>query len=610
MSKKKKEKYVTDKQFSFKKMFAALRMVGGGIKRHPILFFLCSLTTVIDSIAWSFSAVVVKGLTTILLDSSNNTKTSSLYGIVDLTWQQWIYLGIGMFLLFVLMEFLTNITSGMFSKKLEIDVRKAALKHLVEIDISYYSKNQIGLIMTRVIGDSQSLGDSFNQFYLTFIWMLGSIFSTVAIMFSINTTLATIAVSLLILMLIVITIMFIFFRRANIISFDVRQKIDADIIDRLINVRLIKATGSENFETKRNFELHKKYDVRKSYAIKWQAFLNVFNGVMISLLPIIMLIINIFLYQDKMPRSEFSSLTVTFISASTNFLINLSVLTQILGGIMWMSNCAMRLNYIFNEKTIINFEKQPIKINSIETIEFKDVSFNYPESPTVNVLPKINISFEKGKSYAFVGETGVGKSTIAKMLLRFYDVTTGELLINGINIKKLDLSNYLSYVGYVEQEPQILYGTVMDNLKYSLGWEASDSQAIEASKKAKLHDFIESLPDKYDTILGERGFMFSGGQKQRLIIARLFLKNPQLLILDEATSALDNIVEKEIQSELDLLMKDRTTIVIAHRLSTIKNVDSVIVLERNIGISQIGSFDELKKVPGRFQKLYNYGLLK
>ncbi|QGS51657.1 ABC transporter ATP-binding protein [Spiroplasma tabanidicola] len=610
MARRKKEKYITDKNFTFKKMFAALIMVGGGIKRHPIVFSFCTIFTVIDAIAWSFSAVVIKGLTTILLDPTKTTETSSLYGWVELTWQQWIYFGIGMFFLFVVAEFLTNITAGIFSKKLEIDLRKAALKHLVDIDISYYSRNQIGLIMTRVIGDSQGIGDAFNMFYLTFIWMLGSVFSTIAIMLSIDTTLAWIAIGLLVVMLIIICIMFLYFRRANVIAFDVRQNIDADIIDRLINIRLVKSTGSENFESNRNKELHKKYEERKNHAVVWQGALNVFNGVMISLLPIIMLIICIYLYQGKMPIKEFSSLTVTFISASTNFLINLSVLTQILRGMMWMSNCAMRLNYIFDEKTIIHFIDDPVKIKTIETIEFKNVSFNYPESPHVKVLPTINISFEKGKSYAFVGETGVGKSTIAKMLLRFYDVTTGELLINGINIKNLDLANYLSHVGYVEQEPQILYGTVMDNLKYSLGWEATHEKAIEASKKAKLHDFIETLPDKYDTILGERGFMFSGGQKQRLIIARLFLKNPELLILDEATSALDNIVEKEIQSELDELMKNRTTIVIAHRLSTIKNVDKVIVLERNEGITQIGSFDELKVTPGRFQKLYNYGLLK
>ncbi|WP_198146099.1 ABC transporter ATP-binding protein [Spiroplasma helicoides] len=607
MKKNKKEKYVTDKFFSAKKLFAALIMIGGGIKRHPWVFFLCTLATILDSISWSFSTVFVKGLTTALLE--NNGEGAELFGF-NLSWVQWIIMGLSAFVSFIIFEFLTNVLAGVFSKKLEIDLRNKALQHLVEIDISYYSRNQLGLVMTRVITDSGNLGEAFNTFYLTFIWMIVSLTTTIIIIFGINIELASIATGFLLIMLIVISVVFIYYRRANLIAIDKRQHIDADIIDRLINIRLIKATGSENLETKRNKELHHTYDTSKQVAIRLQSSLVVFNGTMIALLPIILLVINIFLNQGKMSPEAFSTLTISFITASANFMVNLSVLTQVLQGIMWMSNCTMRLNYIFNEKSIIEYSENPIKINSIKTVEFKDVSFRYPESPTVEILPPINIKFTKGKSYAFVGETGVGKSTIAKMLLRFYDVSSGQLLINNINIKDLNLSHYLSHVGYVEQEPQILFGTVMENLKYSIPKEVSDEEAIEASKKAKLDDFIQSLPDKYDTILGERGFMFSGGQKQRLIIARLFLKNPELLILDEATSALDNIVEKEIQSELDELMENRTTIVIAHRLSTIKNVDQIIVLERKKGIGQIGTFEELKSSPGRFQKLYNYGLLK
>gem|GEM_PF-408760 len=321
-----------------------------------------------------------------------------------------------------------------------------------------------------------------------------------------------------------------------------------------------------------------------------------------------MLIITIFLYRTTLEPAALSALSISVLAAATNLIPNLLLLTHALRGMARMANCVMRLNLIYNAKSLIELPVDEKELLSIDTINFKNVSFSYPESPQNKILPTINLQLEKGKSYAFVGETGVGKSTIAKLLLRFYDTSEGEVLINNINIKQLNLTKYLLMVGYVEQDPQILFGTIKENLTYGIK-NYTEDEIIIAAKKAKLHDFVLGLSEGYDTILGERGFILSGGQKQRLIIAKLFLKNPQLLILDEATSALDNIVEKEIQNELNLLMKNRTTVVIAHRLSTIKNVDKIIVLDKLKGISQTGTFDELKNRPGVFKKLYEYGLL-
>ncbi|ARU91388.1 ABC transporter ATP-binding protein [Spiroplasma clarkii] len=245
-----------------------------------------------------------------------------------------------------------------------------------------------------------------------------------------------------------------------------------------------------------------------------------------------------------------------------------------------------------------------------QDIILKDIVFKYPEDPSKTVLPAFNFTFKKGKSYAFVGETGSGKSTISKLLLRFYDPTEGQILINGdTNLKDVKLKSYLDLVGYVEQEPQIIFGTVKDNIKYTTPWK-TDEEIIAAAKKVNLHDLIMSWPHQYDTILGERGFMLSGGQKQRLVIARMFLKDPQVLILDEATSALDNIVEKEVQAELEKLMVGRTSVSIAHRLSTIKNCDQIIVLAPGQGVVQVGAFDELRNQPGHFKNLYEAGLMK
>ncbi|AHI52591.1 ABC transporter ATP-binding protein [Spiroplasma culicicola] len=601
----KTKKFQSEKAFSKKKFLASMKMIGLGIKKHPIHFVMLFIINTIDSVLFSSTVIIVNGLTKAI----NNTvdHTSSFFGFF-LTWEQWIYVALVIYLLFICSEYATNFLSQLFSKKVEILLRQKALQHLVEIDISYYSKTQIGLIMSRVINDTQGVGDAFNEFFLNIVYMISSLITTLIIVYQIDVPMAAIVTGWMVFMIIIIWVIFIYYRRALITAVDERQAIDADITDRLINVRLIKSTGSENRESQRNIELHKKYDVKQKKVVNLQAILVVFNNTMAWMLPSIMIIISIFMYEGKMSSGDLAALITSFTSACFNLLTNLMVLTITMRGLTKMANCVMRLNYIYEVESIIDFDSDPKTIKSIDSVEFKNVSFTYPESPKNQILPEINIVFEKGKSYAFVGETGVGKSTIAKMLLRFYDVTTGQLLINNIDIKKLDLPNYLSHVGYVEQEPQILYGTVLENIKYSLS-NVTDEQVIDACKKAKLHNYIMGLPDKYETILGERGFMFSGGQKQRLVIARLFLKDPQLLILDEATSALDNIVEKEIQKELDELMKNRTTIVIAHRLSTIKNVDQIVVLERNIGIGQMGTFKELKDKPGRFQKLYTYGLL-
>lgn len=185
----------------------------------------------------------------------------------------------------------------------------------------------------------------------------------------------------------------------------------------------------------------------------------------------------------------------------------------------------------------------------------------------------------------------------------------GTIYINADQeLKKINLTSYLQHVGYVEQEPQIFYGTFFENISYGV-FKVTKEEVIVACKKAELHDFIIGLKNGYDTILGEWGFILSGGQKQRLVIARMFLKNPEVLILDEATSSLDNIVEKEIQENLNQLMKGRTTFIIAHRLSTIKDVDEILVLEKDKGVVQSGNFETLKNQEGRFKALYTAGLM-
>ena len=223
-------------------------------------------------------------------------------------------------------------------------------------------------------------------------------------------------------------------------------------------------------------------------------------------------------------------------------------------------------------------------------VSFEDVSFHYSDGDTL-VLSNVSFQIPAGKSIALAGPSGSGKTTICSLLPRFYDVSSGRITIDGKDIRDLTLESLRNQIGIVQQDVYLFCGTIKENIAYGKP-NASMDEIVDAARKANIHDFIESLPDGYDTFVGERGTRLSGGQKQRISIARVFLKNPPILILDEATSALDNESERWIQQSLEVLAKNRTTITIAHRLSTIQGADEILVIADN-GIAERGTHEEL-----------------
>ena len=229
-------------------------------------------------------------------------------------------------------------------------------------------------------------------------------------------------------------------------------------------------------------------------------------------------------------------------------------------------------------------------------IRYEDVSFSYEDDETV--LEHVNFTIRPGKSIALVGPSGSGKTTICSLLPRFYDVTGGKIFIGGQDIAKIRLKSLREAIGIVQQDVYLFGGTVRENIAYGKPG-ATEEEIIAAAKRANIHDFVMTLPDGYDTSVGERGTRLSGGQKQRIAIARVFLKNPPILILDEATSALDNESERYIQASLDELAKNRTTITIAHRLSTIQGADEILVVEEH-GITERGTHEELMQRGGTY----------
>ena len=234
-------------------------------------------------------------------------------------------------------------------------------------------------------------------------------------------------------------------------------------------------------------------------------------------------------------------------------------------------------------------------------VDFKDVSFRYNDSE--EILNRINLHIRAGENIALVGPSGAGKTTFCNLIPRFYDVTSGSISVDGVDIRNAKIQSLRSQIGMVQQDVYLFSDTIAGNIEYGRPG-ATREEIIAAAKLAGADDFIREMPDGYDTYVGERGTKLSGGQKQRISIARVFLKNPPILILDEATSALDNESERLVQSSLAELAKGRTTLTIAHRLTTIKNADRIIVLTEN-GIQEEGSHDELMAKDGMYAHMYH-----
>ena len=251
---------------------------------------------------------------------------------------------------------------------------------------------------------------------------------------------------------------------------------------------------------------------------------------------------------------------------------------------------------------------KPVKVGRLSgDIVFEDVSFKYKKESDDEknlILHNLSLEIKSGETVALVGPSGGGKTTLCNLIPRFYDIDSGKITIDGIDVRDMKLYDLRRNIGSVAQDVFIFSGTVRDNIAYG-DFGATDEEIVEAAKNANIHEFIESLENGYDTYVGERGVKLSGGQKQRISIARAFLKNPPILILDEATSALDNVTEMQIQKALEKLSVGRTTIVVAHRLSTVKNADEIILLGSE-GIEERGTHEELMKLGGKYSELYNY----
>ncbi|AGR41014.1 ABC transporter ATP-binding protein [Spiroplasma taiwanense] len=522
-----------------------------------------------------------------------------------LPWWGWLAITGADLVILYTCTFFRNFLSIMLAVRIEVELRNLTIKRLLEQDISYYSDKKIGKLMTKLVGDTNVVGNEIAGLLSMVVQApLVIIFGTV-VLFTIDIPLAGVASASVYLLALFVVLLALSYQKKVTVVREVISDINGDVIDRISSIKLVKSSSTRVYEEERIEQIHKPY-------IKVFKPISKIDGELLAILIASDVIINllvivsaVLIYGTSNPEN-FIILITPISTALVSLTRPLWQIAAIIPGLSRAGASSQKIYEVICDDPILSDNEQNGTLfdENIYKLEFRGVKFNYPEKPEINIVPNLDLVLEKGKSYAFVGETGSGKSTISKLLLRFYDPTEGSVLVNDKNLKEFNLRSYLTHVGYVEQEPSIIFGDVYDNVKYGY-FQATDEEVHEACKKAQIDKIIMSWPQGYNTILGERGLLLSGGQKQRLVIARILLKNPELLVLDEATSALDNIVEREIQSQLNELMKDKTSVIIAHRLTTIKHVDQIFVLEPGKGIVQSGTYEELIKIPGKFKDLHD-----
>ncbi len=481
---------------------------------------------------------------------------------------------------------------------MESDMRRELFGHLEKLSFSYYDEVNTGKLMSCIINDLFDISEFAHHgpedIFISIIKIIGTF--TILSLINIKMT----------LILIFFTVLMIWFslyynRKMKSVFKLNREKIagvNAITQDSLGGIRVVKSFANEAIEMDKFDEGNKAFVETKKSSYLIMGRYHSGNSFFQSLLYLSAVLAGgFFITKGDMTLSE---LTVYILYINT-FLNPVQKLVDFTEQLQKGMTGFERFLKIMNTKPEIEDKKGAKDMNQVQgEITFEKVSFGYDEE---EILTEVDMKIEAGKTIALVGPSGSGKTTFCSLIPRFYEVTGGRILIDGKDIKHITQSSLRNAIGIVQQDVYLFGGNIKQNIAYGKP-EATDEEIIEAAKKANIHDFIMSLPEGYDTFVGERGVRLSGGQKQRISIARVFLKNPPILILDEATSALDNESERFIQKSLDELAKDRTTLVIAHRLSTIRNADEILVLTPN-GIEEQGNHNELMDKSGIYADLYN-----
>ncbi len=488
----------------------------------------------------------------------------------------------------------------MMGVDIQNDMQRDLFRHLLTLPYAFFDENKSGVLTSRAVNDLQSITELAHHGPENIIQSALSLIGSYIILCTINWKLATIIFAFFPVLVIFVWRLRIQMNEGYRRSRETLAEVNGEMQNSLSGIRVSKAFNNDEGE------LHKLAvrasafrDARKlSYTVMAR-----FNTGMDFLLDMMYLIVltagSIFCFRGEITVGDFTAYFL-FISNFFNPIRRLMSFAEQLedGRAGFQRFCE-----------IMDTPSEPERADAEDTedlsgdITFDCVSFQYPGTNGQEVLKDLTLRIPDGMKVALVGPSGGGKTTLCHLIPRFYDLESGSISINGRDIETITRRSLRQHIGIVQQDVFLFTGTIADNIGYAAP-DATREQIRDAAHKARIDSFIESLPDSYDTYIGERGVMLSGGQKQRIAIARIFLMDPQILILDEATSALDNVTEAELQQSLDELSHGRTTIIVAHRLSTVRDADKIVFLTAN-GVEEQGTHDELLKTNGKYAALYN-----
>lgn len=484
--------------------------------------------------------------------------------------------------------------------KIEYDMRAEIFNHLQKLSFSFYDNQKVGQLMSRITTDLFDITELMHHGPENIILSLIKIIGALVILINISPFLAIAA-------FVVLPFMFVFayfMNKKMRLAFRQNRvriaEINAQIEDNLSGIRVVKSFANEEIENEKFRQGNAGFLSAKKNSYHYMGHFSAGMGAFTTLIQVSVIVLgSILIAYGKVGAADLVTF-VLYISVFTEPVRTLIDFTeQFQNGYTGFERFC---EIMAVEPDIADKEDAKELKNVKGDISFENVSFQYEEDAE-RVLNHINLNVPAGSYMALVGSSGAGKSTLCSLIPRFYDVTGGSVKIDGVDVRDVRLADLRNQIGIVQQDVYLFVGTVYDNIRYGKP-DATREEVIEAAKNANAHDFIMSLPNGYETDIGQRGIKLSGGQKQRLSIARVFLKNPPILIFDEATSALDNESEKVVQDSLEKLAKNRTTFVIAHRLSTIKNAEKILVLTED-GIAEEGTHEELLEQQGIYEKLYN-----
>lgn len=490
------------------------------------------------------------------------------------------------------------VSGRMVGAYIERDMRRDLFKHVQSMSFRYFDNQRVGQLVSRIVGDIGEIRELIflgpNYLLVCIIFMLG----TVSILFYLNWKLALI-VNLLLLAKAYdsVTVN----RKLKKAGREARSQvgnITAQTTESLNAVRLVQSFNNEDVETKRLDVAADKLLKARGKSFSLLAHSNTSMVFFSNITNLVIIVVGgILIAYQQMQISDLIAFLL-YVSIFVRPILRLNALAEV-----YQKGYAsfQRFEELMNVQPEIKDKIDAIDAGLLQgNIRFENVTFAYDGKEPV--IKNFSLEVKAGETVAFVGSTGVGKSTICSLVPRFYELQHGKIFIDGIDIRDMTLASLRKNIGIVQQDIFLFSDSVRSNIAYGRP-DAGDDDILQAAKMAEADRFIEQLPQQYDTALGERGVKLSGGQKQRIAIARVFLKNPPILILDEATSSLDNETEKNIQGALNQLACNRTTLIVAHRLATIRNVDRIIVLSRD-GILETGSHAELMQLQGEYYKLY------